>query len=396
MSADLPLIIHVIHALGVGGLENGLVNLVNHMPADRYRHAIVCMTTSSDFSKRIRTEGVEIIAMHRGQVPLWRTYLQLFALFRRMRPAIVHTRNLSGLDALIPALCAGVAVRIQGEHGRDLDDAHGSNPKYRRLRRLFRPFINRYTTVSKDLQNYLIGQIGVGEARITQIYNGVDTERFYPRSPDYRIPYTLKVPGDGLLIVGTVGRLQPVKDQVTLVRAFAEACRAEPGIMKKARLIIVGDGPLRNEVETEVESSGVGDCIALLGERQDVPAVLRSFDLFVLPSRDEGISNTLLEAMATGVPVLATRVGGNPELIPEGEVGQLVEARDCSAMAAWIVRYASDPSYRVRQGAAARRHVVQRFSLDAMVNSYLSVYDELTGRYRHDGAASVKNSMTLP
>jgi len=187
-----------------------------------------------------------------------------------------------------------------------------------------------------------------------------------------------------------------VKDQVTLVRAFAQACRLEPAIMKSARLIIVGDGPLRNEVEAEVESSGVGDRMAVLGERQDVPDVLRSFDLFVLPSRDEGISNTLLEAMATGVPVLATRVGGNPELIPEGEVGHLVEAQDCSAMAAWIVRYASDAADRVRQGAAARRHVVQRFSLGAMVNSYLGVYDELTGRYRHDGAASVKNSMTLP
>ena len=135
----VPTLVHVIHQLGMGGLENGLVNLLNRMPAERYRHVIVCMTSCGDFGDRIRNDAVAIHEMRRGEVPLALVYWRLFRLFRRLRPAIVHTRNLSGLDALLPAVLAGVPVRVHGEHGRDMDDLDGSNARHRRLKRLFRP-----------------------------------------------------------------------------------------------------------------------------------------------------------------------------------------------------------------------------------------------------------------
>ena len=370
-----PLVVHVIHALRVGGLENGLVNLINHMPADRYRHAIVCMTESTDFRARIHREDVEIVALARGSVPLWRTYAELVGHFRRMRPALVHTRNLSGLDALIPALIGGVKQRVHGEHGRDADDLDGLNPRNLRLRRWFRPFVSRYSAVSCDLASYLERSIGVPRERITQIYNGVDTDNFRPR--DSAIRHRLFAASADGLVVGTVGRLQDVKDQGALVQAFAEARRLEPHAMRDARLVIIGEGQCRAALEAQVLAAGLEEAVLIPGERADIPEVLRALDVFVLPSLNEGISNTILEAMATGLPVLATRVGGNPELVVDDETGHLVDPGDWQGMARQIIAYATDPSLRRRQGLAGRQRAVEAFSIRAMVDAYLDLYDGL-------------------
>jgi len=138
----------------------------------------------------------------------------------RLRPQIVHTSNLTTLVTQIPATLAGVPVRIHGEHGRDMLDLDGSNVKYQRVRRMIRPFVHEYIALSRDLETYLLGKIGVARPRVTQIYNGVDTDIFRPAPPRRA---DLLVEGFGAadrVVVGTVGRLQAVKDQVTLVRAF--------------------------------------------------------------------------------------------------------------------------------------------------------------------------------
>jgi len=376
--AELPLIVHVIHELGVGGLENGLVNLINEMPRDRYRHAIVCMTRYTEFRDRIQRDDVDIIAMGRGTVPLWRTYLDLARLFRRLAPAIVHSRNLSGLDALIPAIVAGVKVRVHGEHGRDVDDLDGHNPRYLRLRRLFRPFVKHYSVVSQDLRKYLGDTIAVPPDKVTQIYNGVDTTLFRPADSGADAARLGRL--DDKIVFGAVGRLQPVKDQITLVKAFAEARRLNPEGMRSAHLVIVGDGPCRAAIEAEIARSGIGDYVSMLGERNDIAEVLRTFHVFVLPSLVEGISNTILEAMATGLPVLATRVGGNPELVIENETGQLVNPGDWQRMASWLVTFMSDARLRERQGLAARQRAEEMFSMNAMVHAYTALYDQLLGR----------------
>lgn len=377
VNTEVPLIIHVIHALSVGGLENGLVNLINTMPADRYRHAIVCMTDYTEFRRRIHREDVEVIAMKRGSAPIWRTYLALLRLFRAQRPAIVHSRNLSGLDALVPAWCAGVSVRVHSEHGRDANDLDGRNPKNLRLRKLFRPWITHYVTVSRDLERYLAEVVGVSPVRISQIYNGVDTERFCPAGEEDSLSTLIELRSAGTVLIGTVGRLQTVKDQVCLVDAFAQACRMAPDLMDRTRLLIVGDGPSRHEIVNAIERNGLGNRVIMAGERSDVPELMRALDLFVLPSLSEGISNTILEAMASGLPVLATRVGGNPELITEGETGQMVAAGDRQAMAQWLIAYARDAELRKRQGEAGRRRVERQFSIASMVRAYLGLYDAL-------------------
>ena len=179
-SAAPPLIAHIIYRLDVGGLENGLVRLINHSPADRYRHAIICLTDSTDFSLRIRQPGVPVIPLHKRGGWEIGVYGRLWRALKELGPTMVHTRNLGVLDAQIAAALAGIPIRIHGEHGRDTYDLDGSSVKYNLFRKFVRPIVHHYTAVSRDLASWLVGTIGIPANRVTQIYNGVDTELFRP------------------------------------------------------------------------------------------------------------------------------------------------------------------------------------------------------------------------
>ncbi|MBX3607584.1 MAG: TIGR03088 family PEP-CTERM/XrtA system glycosyltransferase [Piscinibacter sp.] len=377
-----PLVLHVIHHLVVGGMENGLVNLINRMDPQAFRHAIACVEDYSDFRTRITRPGVEVVALHRSRIGVWGLRRELFRLCRRWRPAIVHSRNLSGLDALLPARLAGVPHAVHGEHGWDVDDLDGTKRRPALLRRLHAPLVGRYITVSKDLERYLVGRVGIAPRRVTQIYNGVDTVRFAPRPADRRAALPAGFcPADGVLI-GTVGRLQPVKDQATLLRAFAALLDAQPALRPSLRLAVVGDGPKRGELTALAESLGIAASTWFPGALGNVPQVLQAFDVFVLPSLNEGISNTILEAMASGVPVLATAIGGNVELVREDVSGRCFRPGDVAALAALLADYAGNPALREDHGRAARRIAEEAFSLDAMTRRYAAVYDGLLGRTR--------------
>jgi sugar transferase (PEP-CTERM/EpsH1 system associated) len=374
---ERPLIAHVIHYLGMGGLENGLVNLINRIPEDQYRHVIVCMTGYTDFSRRIQKASVEIVAIHKQPGHDLRVFPRLFRLFRRLKPAIVHSRNLSALDSLLPATLAGVPCRIHGEHGWDVDDLDGSRRKYQWLRRIHKSLVDVYVPLSKDMESYLHDKIRVPEHKIRQIYNGVDTQRFHPATHGReRLPLQ-GFAGLESVVIGTVGRLQPVKDQLNLVDAFVYLVEHKPELRSKVRLVIVGDGPLREQITARLKAAAITDLVWLPGSRDDVPTLLRCFDIFVLPSLAEGISNTLLEAMACGLPVIATDVGGNRELVRAGETGLLVPPANPVAMAEALGTYVYSQSKRCIHGQVGRRRVETCFSLEQMVQNYILLYDEV-------------------
>ena len=379
----VPLIAHVIYRLDVGGLENGLVNLINRIPPQRFRHAIVSLTDYSTFRQRIQRGDVPVFALNKppGNSPV--TLFKLWRLLKQLRPDIVHTRNLAALEGTLPAALAGVPVRIHGEHGRDVDDLDGSNTRRQFVRRLFKPFVHRYIAVSRDLGSYLQQSVGVPSARIAQIYNGVDSERFYPAGERREEVPCAGFAGRENFVIGTVGRMQDVKDQLTLARAFVLLMQGYPGAEQRLRLVMVGGGPLREKVRVLLANAGIEQCAWLPGERNDVARIMRSFDLFVLPSLAEGISNTILEAMASGLPVLATAVGGNPELIEPGVTGTLVPRNDAESMARAMHAYVESAELCRRQGSEARRTVERRFRMEGMVNAYMAVYDQLLeGRTR--------------
>ncbi|MES2537645.1 MAG: TIGR03088 family PEP-CTERM/XrtA system glycosyltransferase [Pseudomonadota bacterium] len=375
-----PLIVHVIYNLGVGGLENGLVNLINHIPPERYRHAIVCLKGYSDFSRRIKRENVEIIALNKREGNDIGLYFRLFKTLRRLKPDIVHTRNLGTLEGQVVAAAAQVRARVHGEHGRDIFDLHGTNRKYNLLRKAIKPLVGQFIAVSRDLESWLGHTVGVPPARVSQVYNGVDSVRFHPRSArcaDFGPPGFFT---DDAIVIGSVGRMAEVKDFPSLVRAFLILLEKEPAARARARLLIVGDGVDREKCKDMLRNVGALDLAWLPGDRDDVAELMREMDLFVLPSLGEGISNTILEAMCSALPVVATRVGGNVELVNDGVNGKLVPPGDPNALAEALLTYYRQPALLGLHGKAARRQIENGFTMRAMTKGYIDVYDKVLGK----------------
>jgi sugar transferase (PEP-CTERM/EpsH1 system associated) len=375
-----PLVLHVMYRFDTGGLENGVVNLINHMPAEAYRHAVLALTEVTDFSKRIHRTDVEFISLRKPPGHGMWQYPKLFNLFRRLRPAIVHSRNLAALEVQAPAWAAGVPVRIHGEHGRDVGDLDGSNVTYQRVRRLYKPFVHHYLALSRDLDDYLVTRVQVHQKKITQVYNGVDTRSFSPSADG--VQQIVGCPFDPAKhwLIGTVGRMHPVKDQVMLAHAFVQTLALAPQLLPHLRLVMVGEGPLRAQALAVLQAAGLAGLAWLPGERNDIADIMRGLHAFALPSLAEGISNTILEAMASGLPVVATAVGGNADLVVPGQTGLIVPAADPAAMAREISVLACNPEQARAMGEAGRRRVEATFSMQAMVKTYQSVYDTQLGR----------------
>lgn len=373
-----PLIVHVVYRFAVGGLENGVVNLINRLPVRSWRHAILSLTdVDESFASRIVRDDVPRIALHKPAGHAWRHYPAIMAILRELRPAIVHTRNLAALEAVVPAWAGGVPARLHGEHGRDVHDLDGSSRRYQWIRRAFRPFVTKYVALSPDLQRYLVERVGIPPAKVEQIYNGVDTARFSPPPGGRRSIEGCPFQGPGYWLVGTVGRMEAVKDPANLARAFVQAVRVHPLARQRMRLVFVGDGSLRPRVDAILADAGVRDLAWFAGERRDVVPLLQGLDCFVLPSLAEGVSNTILEAMACGLPVVATQVGANGELVDDGVTGSLAPPADSDALARALVAYFADAARAARHGAHARLRAVNRFSLERMIECYDEVYKGL-------------------
>lgn len=378
--AALPLIVHIIHHFGVGGMENGLVNLINHLPAGRYRHVVISLCAITDFSNRLRDKSVELIPLNRPEGLDPGLHWELWKLLRRLQPAIVHTRNLATLECQFAATLAGCKTRVHGEHGRDIFDIAGKSRKYKLLRKLFRPVISRYLAVSKDLQAWLIQEIGVKPQRVTQIYNGVDNASFFPRSGARTSMGPAGFMDEHSLIVGSVGRMAGIKNYPALAKAFVQLIQSEPALAKRLRLLIVGDGPARDECMVVLKNAGYENLAWLPGTRADIPQIMRAMDVFVMPSLGEGISNTILEAMACGLPIIATRVGGNPELVIDNSNGLLIAADDVAALTKALQFYCQQPSKISEHGSRGRQRIENEFSMNAMIQNYTQVYDDLLGK----------------
>jgi sugar transferase (PEP-CTERM/EpsH1 system associated) len=383
-AAGRPLIAHAVHRFDIGGMENGLLNLIDRLPESLAEHAIIAFTdVSPAFAQRLRRPGVRMIALHKPPGQTARILPRLWRELRRLRPALFHTRNLATLEGQVAAWLAGVPARVHGEHGWDVGDLDGQAAGPLRLRRLLRPLVHHQIALSEPIDRYLSGRVGVSPTRMTRICNGVDTERFRPCGD--RALARARIAGDALpadaFVVGAVGRLAAVKNLTMLIEAWARVGARLPGFTERARLALIGDGPEREHLAASIARHGLSDRCWLAGARHDVPACLHTLDLLCLPSLAEGISNALLEAMASGVPAVATDVGGNAELIAHARTGFIVPGGDVEALAARIATYFTDPGLRAHHAHAARERAVTQFSLAAMVDRYHQVYASLLARH---------------
>lgn len=360
-------VLHILHSFGIGGLEKGIAMLINHASPD-FEHIILCLTQSGDSRTLIPAE-VKIYEMHKQPGNSVRFLWQMSRAIRRIKPDLVHTRNWSGMDGIIAARLAGCRRIIHGEHGWGMDDPQGKLRKRQVVRRVLSPGVREFTAVSEQIKVWLENEVGVLRP-VTRIYNGVEVPSGHGQPATSALRRELGLPDD-VLLVGTVGRLDPIKDQAGLVRVFQEVKRRIPS----SHLVLVGDGP-----ERETLQSLRTDGIHLLGMRSDVAAILAQLDVFVLPSLNEGISNTILEAMAAGLPVVATAAGGTPELIRHEENGLLVKVQDYHALSGALVRYLDDAQLRAAHGERNRCRVLEKFSVPAMVAGYEMVWRRVAGK----------------
>lgn len=363
-------VLHVVYSFSIGGLENVIVQLINRLPADRFEHVVLSLTTISDFRDRVTQPHVRFIALEKPPghaVPL---YPRIWRLLRELRPDVLHTCNFAALELVPLGWLARVPLRLHAEHGWDAHDRNGKNLRHQRVRRFYRPFVSHFVGVSKEIDNYLGSAIRVSAPRRSLIANGVDTAQFSPAvGVRQAVPGCPFEPGKHWLI-GTVGRLQTVKNQPLLARAFVRLVQQRPQAADRLRLVVVGEGPLRGEIESILSAAGLPHLAWLPGARNDVPAVLRMLDVFVLPSQAEGTSCTLQEAMAIGLPVVATAVGGNPELVQQGHTGLLVPSDDEAALADALASLWDAPELARDMGQAGRELALRTLGLDAMVAEY--------------------------
>jgi sugar transferase (PEP-CTERM/EpsH1 system associated) len=296
---------------------------------------------------------------------------------RELRPTILHSYNLSAIEYHIAATLAGVPVRVHAEHGREATDPDGKNRKHNLLRRLLIPFIDAYIPVSGDLQRWLKATIGVPDKKNLLVNNGVDTRGFEPSNNGRaRAQRVLPFSAD-CFVVGMVGRIQAVKNHIGLIDAFIHLLALLPSEKARLRLAIVGDGPLLPAIRKKIASAGLADLVWLPGARTDIADIMRDLSVFALTSIAEGTPVTILEAMSTGLPVVATRVGGIPEVVLDKLTGTLVPSDDPIALATALAAYVKQPELAARHGEAGRIRIEQKYSMTAMLTAYIGLYDRL-------------------
>ncbi|MFG6439512.1 TIGR03088 family PEP-CTERM/XrtA system glycosyltransferase [Roseateles sp. LKC17W] len=372
-----PLVVHLLHRFDTGGLENGVVNLINHLPG--FRHAVVAVTDITAFKERVRTPGTQFIALNKPPGQGFWLYPRVYRLLRELRPAVVHTRNLGAMEFQLPAWAARVPLRVHSEHGWDMNDLGGVSVTNQRLRRIYGIGTHRFVALSRAIETYLTGAVGLAPHRVQRICNGVDTHRFAPAST---VPGAWPYRRSEHIVIGAVGRMQAVKDPLNLVDAFLHLRELCPVDWPRLRLVMLGGGPLLEAARERLAAAGAARQAWLPGDRSDVAELLPQFDIFALPSQAEGISNTLLEAMACGCAPVATDVGGNPELVEPESNGLLVPAQNSAALAAALARLTREPALRQRLAEASLARVRTQFSLAAMIGAYGALY---AGRSVADG-----------
>lgn len=367
-SENAALIVHVIHRFDVGGMEMLLAESIRRIPRHRYRHVIVCVSGYSAFAEVLEGTGTSVYSLDKPAGLGLSAHFRLWKLLRELRPAILHTYCISAVEYTATGVLAGVLVRLHSEHGRNLNEADGRNRKYNLLRRAMALLMHACVAVSVDLQTWLADIVRIRRSSISCIGNGVDTDRFSPgqmqqSATTYRF------------VIGTVGRASSIKNQAALVDAFVLLLERFPERRRDLSLVIVGDGPLLGALKDKISALGIAHLVSTPGSRSDIADILKTLSVFALPSLSEAMPVAVLEAMATGLPVVAARVGGVPDIVREDLTGTLVDSPSPDHLAAGIERYLLNPALGNQHGAAGRKFVEQHHGIDPMVDNYLSLYD---------------------
>jgi L-malate glycosyltransferase len=355
----------VVLSLGPGGTERLVIDLVRRLQS-RFRMSVCCLDARGAWAPQVESLGVPLTACSRRSGFRPSLSGQIAELARREQVDVLHCHHYTPF--VYGALAAWRSPRpalLFTEHGR-LNDAPPSL-KRRTVNRFLSRIPRRVYAVSRDLAGHVSAE---GFATVDVVHNGIDPGPEPTPASRANARQALGLAADAF-VVSTVARIDPVKDLGTLVRAFATATTD----VTNAHLVIVGDGPDRGAVEQLARDAGVSDRVLITGVRGDARELLHAADVYVNSSITEGISLTILEAMAARLPVVATRVGGTPEIVADETCGLLVDRGDAVSIATAIRQLAGAPARRLAIGNAARARVCAKFGLDRMVETYAEAYE---------------------
>jgi len=354
-------ILFVILSLEIGGMEQVVADLVRHLDREQITPVVACLEELGPIALELGKQGIPTIQVGRMTPILSFVYPdKLMKVMRDYRIDVVHVQSGCWHKAALAARLCGIRNVIYTEHGRIFPDSRA----VMLLDRLYAPFTRHVVVVSDNLAEYMCTEVGIPAEKISVIINGIDVERFRIARSPLSVGVTLRI--------GIIARLAPVKDIATLVRAMAIVHQYNPHLL----LSIVGDGPERDFLESLVNELKLSPVVAFHGFRRDIPEVLRDIDIFTLCSLSEGTSITLLEAMASGKPVVVTNVGGNPAIIEEGVNGFLVSAGDPDSLAQALLKLADDSILRQSMATANINKVTERYSIQVMARHYEALYRE--------------------
>ncbi len=361
---------HLVHGLRPGGMEYGVVKIVNALAGSAISSSI-CSTVQSEGMKHLVHPSIPVheFARREGNDPriVWQTY----QLLRRERPDILHTHAWGTLyEGLVAGRLAGVPAIVHGEHG-----TLQLSPRQVKAQRWGWQRADRVLSVSSRLAEKMASAVGVPRECVSVIRNGVNLARFTnARSAEER--RALGAPDEKTILIGAVGRLVEVKDHATFIDAIHILRARGYDVLG----VIAGDGPLKGNLQSRIERSGLDGRVRLLGHRPDVEAIFAGIDIFVQSSKSEGMSNTILESMASGLPVVATHVGGADEMVIDGETGVLVPPSNAELLSAALERLVTNERLRETMGSAGRARAHREFSLERMIANYETFYTSLINR----------------
>jgi len=366
-------IAHVTHSFDAGGIENGIVNIINGLDWNNYFHLICCLTKSGDFEQRIKSSNITIIELNRRLGNDLRIPLKLAKKFKKYNVDIVHLRGWGTLiEGIMGAKLACIKKIIYGFHGRTFEGIKNEKKRRNYAEKFALNFVDKILTLSSNMKTDFCHRLNIPNKKIDIIHNGVDVAKFRPGIDISNLKKEFHIEKHDF-IIGSVGRLDAVKDCDTLIQGFHLFNQRN----ENSKLIIVGDGPELSILKEIVSRTNLLHKVVFTGYRTNIPQMLNLMDIYVQTSLYEGFSNTILEAMAVGLPVITTDVGGNSFIVFDGINGYLIDPQNPSLLHEKLMYLSENRSIMQKMGVENRKTIVENFSVQKMIKKYHALYSNL-------------------
>jgi len=370
VNSSKPLsVLHFITELSIGGAQVALFRLLKHLDRERFSQSVVCLYNGDGvIAEKIRALGIPVTDLNMSNKLRLDAFWRFYRLLQNQQPLILHTWMFhANIPGRVLGRIAGIPVIISSER------TMGQEGKFRQRSDHFTAALSdRIVCVSENVAKYAEQTIHLPAEKLVVIPNGVDPND-YRNLPSKAEARNLSQLPDSAFIIGTIGRMHRVKGLYILLAAFAQLAE----LNRSVHLLFVGEGTDRQLLIDQAQDFGLNSKVTFLAFQKDIPKLLPALDLFVAASLHEGMPNAVIEAMAAGLPVVATDVGGTPEVVQDGQTGFLVPPGEYEALAISICKLLEDPDLRCRMGKEGKERVAKYFSIEQMTQQFEQLYEQL-------------------